>query len=268
MTDAHGITAIDLTGDIVTAIDIVDVATTDDHTCRISWREVIAGNIPGLHGIAVLIQRSDVGHTAAAKQVVNNDLRVFIDSEEKALGTGHVSLVTAGVEVTDHTALEEPCGTDGHHGHVVTAEEASDLELIAARIRQTGVDAHANLETIIGQQLLAMVIDMVDHLTRVIHTDVRLVRHRSVVTATIGIDDGSTDDLEIGLAQLGQGETRVVFGLFTITATEELTDIDGGSGCLFISLAGRLHILLRTDADKGIPVLSHTVGSSLCQFGW
>ena len=63
---------------------------------------------------------------------------------------GHCSQVTTTIEVTNQTAFQFPCRTDGHLGLVVTTEETTNLEGITAGIRETGVNVHLVLETIVG----------------------------------------------------------------------------------------------------------------------
>ena len=77
-TDADGITTIDLTGDIVTAIDIIDMTTINDDTGRELLGEVIALDIRGRRIDAVHL-RTDVGHTAATIEVLNYNLGIRIN---------------------------------------------------------------------------------------------------------------------------------------------------------------------------------------------
>ena len=52
--------------------------------------------------------------------------------------------------------------------------------------------------------------DVVHHLAGVVDVDDGLLLHRGVVAATVGIDDGAADDLQIGLVELGQLEAHVL----------------------------------------------------------
>ena len=66
--DTHGITAIDITGYIVSTIDVVDVACLYQHAGRITGGEESAIN--GLFRDIILI-RVHIGHSATAEDVVN-----------------------------------------------------------------------------------------------------------------------------------------------------------------------------------------------------
>ena len=48
--------------------------------------------------------------------------------------------------------------------------------------------------------MIILVQNTVDHLAGVIHTDDGILRHSSIVTTTIGIDNGTTDNFQIGLS--------------------------------------------------------------------
>ena len=129
-------------------------------------------------------------------------------------------------------------------------------------------------------------IDMVHHLTGVVVVDNVLGLHRSIVTATVAINDGATHHFQIGLVLFRQLEAHITWvgcylynrilmplvtlaidgmGYFitccrrllvivlTITATKELTDIDllGISGCvaLAVGLARDAHIAVERVVD-------------------
>ena len=66
--DTHSITTVDITGDIITAIDIQDITTLNQHTRGITCRVVSSvdrlcrdGHLGGIH----------IGHTTATKDILN-----------------------------------------------------------------------------------------------------------------------------------------------------------------------------------------------------
>ena len=149
--------------------------------------------------LVVNLQRTYIGHTAAAIKVVNYDSRSGIYIYKDTLRAGHTALVTAAVEVTYKTVLQMPGGTYLHIGLVVTAKQTSNLELITAGLGVTGVDTHC-LEAPGGEQLtLAACIGAggyqvllfiyprvfyaVDYCAGVIKTDNRRLCYCSCITA-------------------------------------------------------------------------------------
>ena len=78
MKNGYGIAEIDLTPDVVAAINVVDITTIDDDTGRQVRREVVVGDVVDdfiyffIRG-AVLLHGVHIGHAAAAEEVVDND---------------------------------------------------------------------------------------------------------------------------------------------------------------------------------------------------
>ena len=69
--DTNGITAIDRTRDVVTAIHIVDIATTHEQAGRQLVGEAVAGKVRG-RCVCAVHRRNDVGHTTATEDVLDD----------------------------------------------------------------------------------------------------------------------------------------------------------------------------------------------------
>ena len=117
-----------------------------------------------------------------------------------------------------------------HLRQIVTAKETAHLELVAAGLREGGIDAHL-LEALCGQQVGVAINrpisligrisrsislrscsihqNMVHHLTGVVVVDNVLGLHRGIVTATVAIDDGATHHFQIGLVLFRQLEANI-----------------------------------------------------------
>ena len=217
----------------------------------------------------------NICHTATAIDIVDNQLflllistfRIRINLQQQSHRTGHRSSVTTGVEVSDLTLLQVPLRTDMHRLQVVAAKETTDLEGSTGRIGIAGVEAHLR-QTGICQQVFIIFYHRVNDRTRIVHIDDGLIRHRRIVTAAEGIYHRATHDLQVGLAEFGLFQIfvgisglpvaeflrSVVIG--TVTATEELTEID------LTFLVGLFLRIRRTDTHEGIPRIIHTVCAS------
>ena len=134
---ANGIAAIDTSSDVVTAIDVVDVSATYNHTCREACRELVLWialfihimqlNLTGQH-IGAISHRTDIGHTAAAIDIINLDGGVRPDFQQQAFWACHSTLITTTIEIPDFSCLEVPRWTNGHISLIVTAKHATYLE--------------------------------------------------------------------------------------------------------------------------------------------
>ena len=108
--------------------------------------------------------------------------------------------------------------------------------------------------------------------------DDRLLVHRGVVAAAIGIDDGTTAEFQIGFAHNRTVQTIIRIGrhairqlrrrivVVAIAATEELSDIDllGIGSLLNLSF---YCLCLGRDAHEGIPRVVNAVLCRFFQFG-
>ena len=95
------------------------------------------------------INGTHIGHTATAIDVVNLErlarigfIEFGVNIQQQTYGTGHVSLVTTAIYVTDEAALQVPSRTDSHLCHIVTAKEATYLVIWTGGIGKAGVDTH------------------------------------------------------------------------------------------------------------------------------
>ena len=202
--DTHGITAIDITRDIVTAIDIVDVTTLNQHTGRIAGR--VVSTVDGLCRNGHLV-RIHIGHTAAAKNIVDHQIlghdRLYL--QQDTVRTGHGALVTAAVEVTDNTFLQIPYWTDGHRCLVVAAKDTGKVEGKACQIALEGCQFHLRLQVFL-YFLHGLVVELGPYrhcflkvVTRVVDVDRRVCRHRRIVTAAIDMGDTAAFHFQIRL---------------------------------------------------------------------
>ena len=105
--------------------------------------------------------------------------------------------------------MQIPSGPNGHICLVITTKETSNLVGVAAGIREGGVDAHLLLEAFVGQQLASVIsirisgiYDTVYHCTGVIHTDNSFLSYCSIVTTSIGIDNGTAVNVNEGLTKV------------------------------------------------------------------
>ena len=145
--------------------------------------------------VVVVIQRLHICLTTTAIDIVNDHSFTF-NLHEQTFRTGHTSLITTAIEVTDSALLQIPSRTDSHICLIITAKQASYLVCVAAWIREGGIDAHLVLEALIGQQLtciisirIASICDTVHHLAGVIHADNCSLCYCSIVSTTIGINN-------------------------------------------------------------------------------
>ena len=95
--DTYGITAIDITGDIVTAIDIIDVTTCNiDTSSIISWEgHIHTVNFDCFRSNTIII-RIDICLTASAIDVVNLHI-IAGNSQQKTIIMGHVTCITTAI---------------------------------------------------------------------------------------------------------------------------------------------------------------------------
>ena len=163
------------------------------------------------HGaiIVIIIQRLDVSSAATTIDIVNNHVGTTFHLQEQTFRSSHATLVAATIKHANLSLLQIPSGTDGHIGLVIATKQTTNLESIALRIRVRKINAHLMLETVVGQQLTACacvwirgIRDAADHCTRVVQTYHRPVSHGSIVTTPVCIDDGTTQNLQIGLSQV------------------------------------------------------------------
>ena len=161
--DADGIAAIHYASDVVTAIYIIYIASSHQHTSRQLVGEMIdelvirvsVSEVCHRHDIAVH-RRPHVGHTATAIDILNlkfvldglflcirqSGRHFGVDLQQQTLGAGHITLVAAAVEISDSAALQVPCRHDVHLGKVVAAEETTNLVFITLYEGEQVVDAH------------------------------------------------------------------------------------------------------------------------------
>ena len=239
--DTHSIAALHIARDIVTAIHIVDITSENRNTGCITARYINALDGFCWYGVN---RRYHIGHTASTIHVVDHKLR-SVDAQEDTIRMGHIAPITTAVKVAHLTPHKLPCRTDSHRCLVVATKQATYLESITAGIRETRVDTHLLLEAVFGQQLTAVCIfNAVDHLTGVVDTDDGLFRHGSIVTTTVGIDDGTTQNLQIGFLQVWLRQSTFFIVLLTITTSKELTDIN------LLSVSGLFHRCIRLFASR------------------
>ena len=210
MVDAHGITAIDISRDIVTAIYIINISSQDKHSCRILVR------IP--HAVDRLFQDCslvgiDVCHTTATIDVIDNNVRVSRNLQQNTVGIGHVTSITPTVKSTNFSFFQVPSRTDGHRGHVITTEDTGYLE-VTLRMGLCKVQGHAFTEaltaivcpiSIIKDLFAITVLDILCHRIFVINIDADVggCLYRHGITTAIDKAEGATVDLKIGTVELG-----------------------------------------------------------------
>ena len=100
-----------------------------------------------------VFRRNDIGHAAAAVDVVHHEGGAHWYLQQQTVGAGHLAPIAAAVEVADSAALQVPLRTDLHLSRVVAAKEAAYLELGTAGIGETQVNTHVVLDTVVGQQI-------------------------------------------------------------------------------------------------------------------
>ena len=276
--DTHCVTTIDVTRDIITAIDIVDLTSQHPDTGGIASRDLV-GVVSGIQLDGRTCDGHTVSHgtyvglTATTIDIIDHHAGTFY-LQEQTFRTGHAPLVTATIEVTNTPSLQVPSGSDLHLRLVVTSKQASNLVFSTTRIREGGVDIHLVLEAGVGQQLIVIrILDAIHHLTGVIQTNDRLFCDRSVITTTIGINNRTAQKFQVSLTNVRQLRlgiilidlnrssilcpyfplTRLTFSgilnrIVTIATSEELADINLLSIICFF-----LAIHLGRDAYKGIP---------------
>ena len=99
--NTYRITAIDVSCNIITAIDIINIAGIHQHAGCIACREPSASDCFLLNGV---LGRIDVSHTTTAIDIVH--LHVCgVQHQIDTLRVRHGSLVTTAIEVTNQTAL-------------------------------------------------------------------------------------------------------------------------------------------------------------------
>ena len=156
--DTYGITGIDVTRDIVTAIHVVDMTSQYSDTCSITCRNVVRVIlrvqcyivIRNWRSIVVVVQRLHIGLATTAIDVIDHHSCTF-NLHKQTFRTGHTSLVTTTIEVADLTLLQIPSRTNSHISLVVSTKETTYLVGITAGVREGGVDAHLIFKAGVGQ---------------------------------------------------------------------------------------------------------------------
>ena len=289
--DSHGVTTIDITGDIVTAIDIIDVTAEDSRSrceaCRDASGILILSQLDILirHILAILIQRAHIGLSATTIDIVNSKCRGFRDDQQQTLRTGHTTFVTTAIEVSHLTTQQVPPGLNGHVDLVVTSEEITDLESTTVRIGELVVDAHLD-ETGFGQQVSTAFIlfavlhfNVVHHLTWIIQMDDSILGHRSHVATAKDVDNRTAQEFKISSLQIrlmnvifSPKDLSARFSVFknmiqdtfnslrtvsvvTIAAAEELSDI----GLLRSIDRFSVSLHLGRNTDEGVPIFGNFI---------
>ena len=204
--NADSITTKDITCNIVTTIYVIDVASSNQHTSRITGRERSSFDSFLRNGFLSLV-RINIGHTASAIDIVHLHAFRFY-SNVNAVWMSHCTLVTTTIKISNLAAFQVPGRTDGHLCLIVTAKHTANLVGIARWAREGGVDSH-QFETVGGQQFALIfcrdfgIFDTVDHFAGVVQANNGLVCYCSVVTTTIGIDNRTAKDFQIGLIEFG-----------------------------------------------------------------
>ena len=222
--DTYGIATIDVTRDIITTINIVDITCQHSDTSCIAsgnFTRIIIGiqlDVSISDRSAISIKRTHIRLATTAIDVINLHSLAF-DLQEQTLWSGHTSLIATTIEVADLTFLQIPSRTDGHISLVITAKQTSYLESITAGIRESGIDTHLVLKAIVSQQFtnrkvfievftffvcigIGSINDTTHYCTGVVQTDDGLFSYCRIVTTTISIDDGTTMNVKECLANI------------------------------------------------------------------
>ena len=131
--DTNGTAAIDSASDVVAAIHVIYITSAHEHSGRKSLRELIARKIIRW-GIDTVDGWHDICHTTTTIDIVNDNGRSIWYLKHQAQRTGHVTMITATVEVTHLTLIENPLRRNLHLCKVVTAKETSHLEVRTFRM--------------------------------------------------------------------------------------------------------------------------------------
>ena len=139
--DTDGIAGIDVTRNVVTAIDVVDMTCQHSDTGCITRRNVVRVIrriqchliVWNLTVVITIVKWFYVCLTTTAINVINHHSCTF-NLHEQSFRTGHTALITTSIEVADLTLLQVPSRTDSHISLVVTAEETTYLVFVTAGI--------------------------------------------------------------------------------------------------------------------------------------
>ena len=243
---------------------------------------------------SVAVECTHISLTATTIDIIHYH-SCAIHLQQQAFRARHSTLVTATVEVANLTSFQIPTGTDSHVSLVISTKQTTNLEGFAIGVCEGGIDSHL-LETSIVKQLATVasvrircVKDTTNHLAGIVQTDDGLVCHRGVVTTTVGIDDRTAKNFQVGPFKFGRRERRSAGNdcfishlvlhyrsvivrhilIIAVTTAKELTDIDLLGIIGFF--AGSIVRLCR-DTHKCIPGIVNFVLSRfwayLRQFGW
>ena len=269
-TDTNSITAIDLTGNIVTTIDIVHITATNDDTRRKSDWEVITLKTVRRRFIFTIHGRTDIGHTATTIQILNNNIRGALNIQEQAFRTGHCTLITAAVEVTDNAVFQVPCRTNVHLGLVVTSKDAGEVKGITGEIALEGSQScslcqcHQLCLTLGGRRVIRPNVCLGQYRAVIVNTDGGVCFYRCIVTTAIEMSYTTTLNLQIGLTKLRlkQALIRTVLRIIivTITTTKQATNHKA------FTLSCRCRFRCRTGTDKGLPGIINLIFCCFLQF--
>ena len=129
--DTYRIATIDLTRNIITTINIIDISASHQYTCRqtYTFREQIAFQIGSLSWMSQIASGDHIGLATATVDIINLDFRVCQYLQKKSISAGHISFVSTTVKVTDLSFSEEPLRTDGHISLIVATENPAKLEI-------------------------------------------------------------------------------------------------------------------------------------------
>ena len=151
MIDANGGATPYLTRDIITAIDIINIAAKDSD---MGWKTCLEGIAFDRRGCYILSipHRTDISLTATAIDIVDTEGGTLGNGQQQTVMTGHATLVATGVERSDGTVHQAPGGHDGHLRLVIATKETAYLIFGTGGIGEIGIDVHL-LEAFRGQQL-------------------------------------------------------------------------------------------------------------------
>ena len=156
-----------MAGDIVTTINVVDVAAINQDTGRETGRESVISQIGcfSIHifiGLCIQSLRTDVSLTAAAIYIINKEQfllcigaigeRVYLQQQTRR--AGHTALVTTAVQILNMSCHQVPVGLDTHLSLVVAAEDTGEVVNVTHGILAKYSDTHGGQPISVGQIVL------------------------------------------------------------------------------------------------------------------
>ena len=228
--DTHCRTAIDHARDIITAIDIIDITTTNMHTGCITSRTEHTFDgffIDSLSWIHVC-------HTTATIDIIDFQ-SVRVHRQEDTFLVCHRTTVTTRIQVTYLTTVQVPLRTNIHRCLIISAKHTRELVDITRGHIFTSTAKSENthgFQTFGSQFTITFLIcHIIGNRTLIINTNICCLSHCGIVATAIEDNNRTATDFQIRLSQFRLHHTIELTRLrsiviVAITTAKDLSNIN------------------------------------------